>query len=73
MNITEHKLIELLSNSIRTTETLSINPNTLKLESLFKEASFHKIDSLIYSSLDKTLFTKPNDLDILNTQKKNSY
>lgn len=70
MNTTEHKLIELLSNSIRTTETLSINPNTLKLESLFKEASFHKIDSLIYSSLDKTLFTKPNDLNILNTQKK---
>ena len=70
MNNTQHKLIELLSNSIRTTDTLNINPNTLNLECLFKEASFHKIDSLIYSSLDKTLFTKPNDLNILNTQKK---
>ena len=69
MNNTQHKLIELLSNSIRTTDTLNINPNTLNLECLFKEASFHKIDSLIYSSLDKTLFTKPNDLNILNTQK----
>ena len=66
----EKELINILSNSIRGAKCKDINTNNLNLKKLFNEAKYHKVEGLIYSSIDKSLFSDTKNLCILEEEKK---
>ena len=70
MNKSQKQLIKILSNSMRGIESKNINPNDIDLKELFNEARYHKVEGLIYNSIDKSLFTKDEDINILKEEKK---
>ena len=72
MNKSQEQLIKILSNSIRGIESKNINPNDIDLKELFNEARYHKIEGLIYNSIDKSLFTKDENMAILKEEKKST-
>lgn len=72
MNKNQKQLIKILSNSIRGIESKNINPNDINLKELFNEARFHKVEGLIYNSIDKSLFTMDEDINILKEEKRST-
>ncbi|MBQ8999559.1 nucleotidyltransferase family protein [uncultured Clostridium sp.] len=68
----EKELINILSNSIHGTKCENINTNNLNLKKLFNEAKYHKVEGLIYNSIDKSLFSDTENLCILEEEKKSA-